>query len=986
MVPNSLPLNVLGPLIVLASFITASPTFSNPPEASSDAWTLSTNKINTTSFTNEPYVANGYIGARLPVEGVGLRVHPAINYAAENGTQGWPLFTLRQTASIVAGFYDHQSETKGTNFEQTGGQQVISLLPTWTCLYLTVQNQGSSATYRVGVDLDQIQSYSQSMSLRNGIVQTTVSWFPFGASDDSHIKLNYTVLAHRSRPNLGLVRLDVSGLSKGQQVIITDALDGKGAQRVEGEQSGKLDKGELANSIYSSVRPMGISNVTAWEISTLEIVGKRINYTAVDVPQSVGLGTDKSTTAQSYSVVVPSGGSLTVFKAVGIASSDAFRGIERKTALTTAMKARSDGWDSLVSEHTEAWESLWSDGGEVVIHGANNNKAKSGNSVLDDLQATTISSMFHLLANVREGTERSGLGDNSIAPAGLTSDSYAGGIFWDAETWMYPSLLSLFPTYATSINNYRSKNLGAAIENAKKFNRSGLLYPWVSFRYGDCTGIGPCYDYEYHLNNDIALAQWQYFLATGNKTWLAEKGYPIMKGVSEFWASQVIKDLSSGFYVTKNETDPDEYANFRDNGAFTNAGAAVTLRNTIQAASILDRLDEVPGNWSDIADKITILYDPSGGNVTLEYEGFNASTPVKQADVVLLIYPLEFSVRNAQQDLDFYAGATSPNGPGMTYSIFGINSAQLSTRGCESFTYLLQSSEPYVRGPFSQFSEQTTDVYADNGGTNPAYTFLTGHGGYLQIWTHGFTGYRSRLDCFYLDPTLPPQLAPDGFTVRGMKWQGSVFDVTVGGKQTTISRRSGVASRTCVHIGDRNKKKGKYQLSVGQTLTVPTYRSDLNVALVPGNKAQCALTVSSSSPVVQGQYALAAVDGSNSTYWRPKTRAPASLDIDLGRIQSIKSFHFNFDNNPPTSYIVYAGTTNNKTGQDWKQVAKVDHVEITAPYDPHDANTVMVRLGNTSDVSLHQSIQARFIRLVVEGTQTEDATGAGATVAEVVVL
>lgn len=59
-------------------------------------------------------------------------------------------------------------------------------------------------------------------------------------------------------------------------------------------------------------------------------------------------------------------------------------------------------------------------------------------------------------------------------------------------------------------------------------------------------GIGPCYDYEYHLNNDIALAQWQYFLATGNKTWLAEKGYPIMKGVSEFWASQVIKDLSSG--------------------------------------------------------------------------------------------------------------------------------------------------------------------------------------------------------------------------------------------------------------------------------------------------------------------------------------------------------------------------------------------------------------------------------------------------------
>jgi trehalose/maltose hydrolase-like predicted phosphorylase len=54
-------------------------------------------------------------------------------------------------------------------------------------------------------------------------------------------------------------------------------------------------------------------------------------------------------------------------------------------------------------------------------------------------------------------------------------------------------------------------------------------------------GIGPCYDYEYHLNNDIALAQWQYFLSTNNKTWLADYGYPIMKAVSDFWGSQVIR-------------------------------------------------------------------------------------------------------------------------------------------------------------------------------------------------------------------------------------------------------------------------------------------------------------------------------------------------------------------------------------------------------------------------------------------------------------
>ncbi|KAI8599163.1 glycosyl hydrolase family 65 central catalytic domain-containing protein [Dissophora ornata] len=973
-------------VVAVAPAVISSPIFLSTADTSSDGWTLSTTTMNATSFENEPYVANGYIGARLPVEGVGLRVHPAINYQAENGTQGWPLFTLRQTASMVAGFYDHQNETKGTNFDQTGGEQVISLLPTWTSLFLTVSPSGDStladsSTYRVGVSLDQIKSFSQSLSLRNGIVQTTISWTPFNSSNTSDIQLRYTVLAHRSRPNLGLVRLDVSGLSDGQQVIITDALDGAGAQRVEGEHAGKLKDSELAHAIYSSVKPWGIGNVTAWEISTLKIVGDESTYTAVDVPESVGLGSDKSTIAQSYSVTTPPSGNLTLFKAVGIASSDAFEGKERDIALSAATKARSEGWDELVSEHENAWEHLWSYGGDVVIHGAG--KSKGGSAMLDELQTTTRSSLFHLLANVRDGNEGKGLGDNSIAPAGLTSDSYAGGIFWDADTWMYPSLLSLFPDYAMSINNYRSKNMGAAMENAKSFNRSGLLYPWVSFRFGNCTGIGPCYDYEYHLNNDIALAHWQYFITTNNKTWLAEKGYPIMNGVSKFWASQVIKDPSTGIYTTKNETDPDEYANFRDNGAFTNAGAAVTIRNSIQAASILGISDKVPSNWSDIADNIAILYEQSS-NIVLEYQGFNASIPVKQADVVLLIYPLNYTVRDASEDLAFYAGANSPNGPGMTYSIFSINSAQLSTQGCEAYTYLLQSSEPYVRGPFSQFSEQTSDVYADNGGTNPAYTFLTGHGGYMQIWTHGFTGYRPRLDCFYLDPSLPPQLAPHGYTVRGMKWQGSVFDVTVAGTDTTITRRSGGSSKACVLIGNRNKKSGKYHLSVGETLTVVTYRSDLNGTLVPGNKAQCSKVVTSNAPIEPGQYALAAVDGSNATYWRPATKSAASLYIDLGKQQTINALHFNFNTNPPASYAVYAGTTNSTGGL--TQIAKVDHVQISAPYDPKTADMVVVRQGNTSDVSLAKAVKARYVQLVVEGSQTDDGTSSGATVAEIVVL
>lgn len=88
----------------------------------------------------------------------------------------------------------------------------------------------------------------------------------------------------------------------------------------------------------------------------------------------------------------------------------------------------------------------------------------------------------------------------------------------------------------------------------------------------------------------------------------------------------------------------------------------------------------------------------------------------------------------------------------MTYSIFSIDASTLSVAGCASYTYLLAASQPYSRAPFYQsvfvcltsslgffltwsafrFSEQTSDIYASNGGTNPAFTFLTGHGGFLQ--------------------------------------------------------------------------------------------------------------------------------------------------------------------------------------------------------------------------------------------------------------
>lgn len=80
------------------------------------SWTLTSSNFDQSSFQVQPYVSNGYISQRLPVEGMGYKEFTLINASAMDGTNGWPLFDARFTAAMVAGFYDQQENTTGTNF------------------------------------------------------------------------------------------------------------------------------------------------------------------------------------------------------------------------------------------------------------------------------------------------------------------------------------------------------------------------------------------------------------------------------------------------------------------------------------------------------------------------------------------------------------------------------------------------------------------------------------------------------------------------------------------------------------------------------------------------------------------------------------------------------------------------------------------------------------------------------------------------------
>src|SRR6202012_1714451 len=118
-----------------------------------------------------------------------------------------------------------------------------------------------------------------------------------------------------------------------------------------------------------------------------------------------------------------------------------------RTAAAIASDAVLTGWNTLVSGNRAAWAALWR--GRIDVTG-------------DRTLATDVNaSEFYLWSSTRSDQ------DWSISPAGLSSNGYDGHIFWDAETWMFPSLLAQHPALAREMEGYRFDRLREARQHAR---------------------------------------------------------------------------------------------------------------------------------------------------------------------------------------------------------------------------------------------------------------------------------------------------------------------------------------------------------------------------------------------------------------------------------------------------------------------------------------------------------------------------------------
>lgn len=394
-----------------------------------------------------------------------------------------------------------------------------------------------------------------------------------------------------------------------------------------------------------------------------------------------------------------------------------------------------EGTDRLLMRHEAEWEKLWKS--DIVIDGD------------EEAQRDVRFALYHLYSFAREGTAY------SLSPMGLSGLGYNGHVFWDTELWMYPPLLVMQPEIARSLLEYRFQRLDAAKQNAFSHGYKGAMFPWESSEDGsEDTPVwaltGP---FQHHISGCIAWAFWKYYQVTKDRMFLAERAYPVLKEVADFWASRVERK-GPGQYEINNVIGANEWEENIDNNAFTNGMAITVLKYATQAATVLGIKPDP--DWMLVANNIPILKFPDG--VTRENATYNG-VDIKQADVNLLAFPLEIVTTKDQieKDLRYYEPRMSPSGPAMGNSVLATLYARLGNHD-KAYALFIRSYKPNEVPPFGVLAETA-------GGTNPY--FATGAGGMLQAVIFGFGGLNiTDAGIAQLKTSLPKKWK--GLQVRGV--------------------------------------------------------------------------------------------------------------------------------------------------------------------------------------------------------------------------
>ena len=424
-------------------------------------------------------------------------------------------------------------------------------------------------------------------------------------------------------------------------------------------------------------------------------------------------------------------------------------------------------------------------------------------------------------------------GFSSIGARTLSGEGYRGHIFWDAEIFLKPFYLFVFPRIAKNMLIYRYKRLNKSRELAMKEGYKGAKFAWESAGTGDEETPGwardidrtvikiHTHEFEHHITADVAYGIYKYYVASGDEKFMKNCGYEILFETARFWASRVEYNKHKKKYEIKHVIGPDEFHIDVDNNAFTNIMAKWNLITANKMFSKLKqdktfykklsvklklRQKEV-SQWRKIASDICINTDKK--NIIEQFDGYfklkdvvlsrtdeygiplipskikaknlGKTKLVKQADVLMLIYLLDdvFSSKTKKANYTYYMPKTVHRSS-LSPSIHSILAAKVGdlNRAYNLFNFSLRTDISNLYGNTSE-------------GIHAACL-----GGTWQAVVFGFAGLKINKEKLFINPRMPRTWNKLAFS---LVWREALLKLELTSSSVRI--KAVCSKRRCFKIG-----------------------------------------------------------------------------------------------------------------------------------------------------------------------------------------
>lgn len=419
--------------------------------------------------------------------------------------------------------------------------------------------------------------------------------------------------------------------------------------------------------------------------------------------------------------------------------------------------AQERGFDRVLAEHRAAWAARWE---TVDVR------------IPDDpeVERAVRFALFQLWCNTGRYDEL------AVGARGLSGGAYSGHVFWDADVFVLPALVTMDPKAAQAMITYRVRRLPAARVRAQLTGHAGARFPWESGSTGE--DVTPSFGQlggapvpiltglqEEHITADVAWAALQCAAWSGRLVTPSSPEWPLLIDTARYWTSRCRIAEDGSAHIDK-VIGPDEYHECVDDNAFTNGMARWNLRAAADAADAAAELGSESRRWRQIAESIVDgyhadsgLYEQFAGYFDLEplliadyaqppvaadvlfgRDRVAASQSIKQPDVLMLhhLIPEDVVPGSLPANLTFY-GPRTAHGSSLSPATTAALLARAG-RADEALEMLRLALAVDLK---------------DINGTTATGLHVATLGGIWQAVLNGFAGARVDGRVLRLDPVLP---------------------------------------------------------------------------------------------------------------------------------------------------------------------------------------------------------------------------------------